>query len=387
MKKILIAASNYWTSPSQVGTHSIARAMVDLGWQVFFVSEPITPFHFLQRNNAQLKQRHEIHKAGGISYFDDKLFTYVPFSLAAPQSYLFLRSRFVHQNWQNFTLPNIIQLIKEKGFGEVDILYFDNSIQSFWLNEIKYKKSIFRFVDNYSGYKKFTKNTKELERFLAENIDVVLYSAENLEKYLEQYSIKEKIFFPNGVDFRHFNNPAEMPEEYNSIKGPIAVYAGEMEVRFDFDLVKIAAKRLPEFSFVLIGEDSTAKRELGTFKNVHLLGRKSFDVLPGYFQHADVGIIPFKTKELGDLIDFVNPLKMHQYFAAGIPVVCSEWDAVKRLNPPAYLFKTEEEFVGYLKQACNEPFDKSRFFEFAKPLDWSEKIKRLLNDLGFADEK
>ena len=113
MKKILIAASNYWTSPSQVGTHSIARAMVDLGWQVFFVSEPITPFHFLQRNNAQLKQRHEIHKAGGVSYFDDKLFTYVPFSLAAPQSYPFLRSKFVHQNWQNFTRPNIIKLIKE----------------------------------------------------------------------------------------------------------------------------------------------------------------------------------------------------------------------------------------------------------------------------------
>ena len=351
MKKILIAASNHWTSPSQVGTHSIARALVKLGWQVMFVSEPITPFHFLKRDNAILKQRHEIYKSGGISCCDGKLFAYVPFSLAAPQSYPFLRSDFVHQNWQRFTRPNVAKFIRNKGFGEVDILYFDNSIQSFWLKEIKHNKSVFRFADNYSGYKKFTSGTEKLERTLAENVDAVLYTAENLRVYLDKYKIKNKIFFPNGVDFFHFNKPAPKPDEYNSFSRPIAVYAGEMEVRFDFELIEFAARSLPDFEFVLIGNESFAKRKINSLPNIHFLGGKNYDDLPGYFQHADVGMIPFNVKKHGELIKYVNPLKMYQYFSAGIPTVTSKWETVAELNPPAYFYDAKDDFVKQLQAA------------------------------------
>ena len=72
-KKVLILAANHWTSPSQVGTHSIAKEFVKSGWDVAFISDPISPFHFLKRNKSLITQRLEIYKSGGQKYLSDRL--------------------------------------------------------------------------------------------------------------------------------------------------------------------------------------------------------------------------------------------------------------------------------------------------------------------------
>lgn len=35
-KKVIMACSNYWTSPLQVGSHQIAKVFVKKGWEVAF---------------------------------------------------------------------------------------------------------------------------------------------------------------------------------------------------------------------------------------------------------------------------------------------------------------------------------------------------------------
>lgn len=380
-KKALIAASNYWTSPSQVGTHSITKALLKKGWDVAFISEPVSPFHLLKSNDL-IKQRFEIYKNGGITDNDNSLWAYVPFSIFTPQNKPFFKSKFVYEKWQNLSSPNIINKVREKNFGNVDLLYFDNSIQSFWLNEIKYKKSVFRVADNYAGYEKYTPYNRVLERRICESVDLVFYTASNLKNYISDFRTRKELFFPNGVDFEHFNTPVkEIPSVYHSIRSPRIVYIGEMEVRFDFEIVKTAAEKLPEFNFVLIGNDEKSKKFFENIPNVHTTGHIPYSELPKYLQHADLGIIPFNIKEHGDLIKFVNPLKIHQYFSAGLPVIASKWEELEKMQTPAKLYDNEEEFVELIKETINEVADKQKLNDFARESDWQKKVDIMLNEL------
>ena len=46
-KKILMAVANYYTSSFQVGSHHFARTFEKIGYQVLFISNPISPIHTL----------------------------------------------------------------------------------------------------------------------------------------------------------------------------------------------------------------------------------------------------------------------------------------------------------------------------------------------------
>ncbi|MFQ5530272.1 MAG: glycosyltransferase, partial [Gemmatimonadota bacterium] len=60
--------------------------------------------------------------------------------------------------------------------------------------------------------------------------------------------------------------------------------------------------------------------ELETRPNVHFLGEKSSRELARYPQHFDVGIMPYTVD---GYTKYISPLKLHEYLAAGKPVVGS----------------------------------------------------------------
>ena len=61
-KKVLMAVANYYTSPFQVGSHHYARAFEKLGYEVLFISNPISPIHKIFANSNELKERERIYK-------------------------------------------------------------------------------------------------------------------------------------------------------------------------------------------------------------------------------------------------------------------------------------------------------------------------------------
>ena len=54
-KKALMACCNYWDSPFHVGSHHIAKNLLELGWQVGFVSDPISLLHVCKGLTDDLK--------------------------------------------------------------------------------------------------------------------------------------------------------------------------------------------------------------------------------------------------------------------------------------------------------------------------------------------
>jgi hypothetical protein len=383
-KKVFVISTNHWTSPFQVGTHELTKEFIKAGWKVAFISDPISPLHLLKTNNSSIYSRFNIYMSGGEFYYYDQLWTYIPFTLLPPQNVPILRSKFIYENWNKFTFPNVYKKICKIGFDEVDLIYFDGYVHAFWLDKIKYKKSVLRIADVTSGFPKYTKHSENIERELARSVDLVVYTAHNLSSYVSNLSPKKSYYLSNGVNFDHFHNGSrQMPEEFIKIPEPRIVYIGAMDFWFNFELLQFAADQLPEYSFILIGNDSIAKLKFKNRKNIYLLGTRPYNDIPMYLHNSNVGIIPFNYKDFPLLVNSINPLKLYQYFACGLPVVAAKWDELLNINSPAVLYKDKDKFVQLLRKTLAEIVDIDSLISFARKADWSNKYKELIDELGF----
>ena len=383
-KKVLMAVANYYTSPFQVGSHHYARAFEKLGYEVLFISNPISPIHKIFANSSELKERERIYKKGGESA--GGIFYYVPHSLFTPQNKPFLSSNFVLNNWQNFTCPNLLNFIKKQGFGEVDILWFDSPLFGFLLDTITYKKSILRIADYSKGFNAVSDAQFKAEINIANKVDTVIYTAKNLKEKYDQIKDKSKMkYVPNGIDLDFFKAAdRSLPQELEDIPEPRVIYVGAIHDWFDVDLVYYCAKNLPNYSFIIIGPEQKDLSLLKKLKNVHILGAISYDKIPAFLYNSQAGIIPFNVKDYPDLVNSINPLKVYEYFAAGIPVVAISWQELKQLEDLVFLSNSKEDFILNIEKSMHSDKDRmDKAANFIKDNDWNAKIQKILNLLFY----
>lgn len=381
--KVLIAAIEFWDAPCQVGSHQIAREFLRAGWEVAFISAPLTPFHLLKIKDPVTLQRFSSYRSGGKTEYEGKLWCYTPFSLIAPDLRPIFNSKTFAENWHNLSYPNLPEMVKKAGFGDVDLLYFDSIYQPFWLDNISYKKSLLRIHDATSAFSGFSKGLKQVEGKIAQSVDSVVYSAKTLEKYVKDLSPNNIFYMPNGVNCEFFTNGSHnIPQEYKEITSPIAVYVGTLGEWFDFELFNSVAQSLPDVAFVLIGPDTLAREKVRPLSNVHIIGSKKHQELPQYLHNANVGIIPFDVLNHAELIGSVNPLKLYEYMACGLPVVSMNWEELRLINSPAILCNTTSEFSSAVKKSIEEETDKSLYIEYAKKHDWEKSFNNLLKFIG-----
>jgi glycosyltransferase involved in cell wall biosynthesis len=326
----------------------------------------------------ELAGRWRNYRSGGAEYLDGAVTAYVPGSLIVPHNKFLINSAFVARNWFRFAVPNIGTKLKKLGFGEVDLLYFDNPYQNYISSIIQCRSSVYRMPDNAAGYDRAIPVTEELDTELVGRVDHVLYTSSGLKSKLQSLSVKRAIFFPNGVDYDHFATvKAEKPALYKTIEGPIVVYVGELEERFDFALVLSAARQLPHVTFILIGPAKSAVQILGGQANIRMTGAVSYGLLAPYLQYATVGIVPLNIRLKASLINSINPLKLYQYMAAGLPVVATGWPALQQLGTPAKLSWSAAEFISAIDSCVTQREDPNVFREFAAKHDWKTRVLEL----------
>jgi Glycosyltransferase len=381
--KVLFASPNYWLSPFQVGSHHIARGFVAAGWDVAFVSDPISPLHLAGRRSRELRDRAAIYRSGGLADLDGHLWAYVPGALAIPHQAPILRSSWLHRNWSSLSFPNVVRKVRGRGFGDVDLLYFDSSIQNFWLGAIKHRKSVLRIADRNVGFDHHTDAMEVHQRELARACDLVVYSARTLETDVIAMGARRRLHLPNGVDFRHFAaSDRSIPLDLAAIPRPIAAYVGAIDEWFDFATVNRLVAALPNVSFVIIGPERLARQRLTPRQNLYLLGRRPHQDIPRYLHNADVGLIPFDAVGHGELIRGINPLKLYEYLACGLPVVATYWEELAGLGSPAILCRNPEEFIQGVKRAMSRSGDRATAVGFAKKADWQQRVEALIDHLA-----
>ncbi|MDI6740461.1 MAG: glycosyltransferase [Candidatus Edwardsbacteria bacterium] len=164
-----------------------------------------------------------------------------------------------------------------------------------------------------------------MEGELISRADLVVASAKELAALKSRFG-KPVALIPHGVDHAHFAaalmmRPGQFPDDVKNIKHPVIGFYGEINDWIDTDMLASLARLRPDWSLVLLGRIAAEAGNLGhllKLPNVRWLGQKRYQELPAYCAAFDVALIPMK---LNDLTRSVNPLKLREYLAAGVPVV------------------------------------------------------------------
>lgn len=165
-------------------------------------------------------------------------------------------------------------------------------------------------------------------------------------------------FLPQGVDLNHFTPKRKNSiQRFKGMKSPIIGFFGLISEWVDLEIIIHLAKTLPDYSIVLIGDTVIDTSVLKQFPNINFTGKVSYELLPEYASEFSVGIIPFK---INDLTKAVNPLKLIEYLALGLPVVTTPMDEVIQFKDYICIAKEKEEFVQMVKNEILSDSDSKR---------------------------
>jgi glycosyltransferase involved in cell wall biosynthesis len=198
---------------------------------------------------------------------------------------------------------------------------------------------VFHATENYFDFGSLSEEWLNCCRFAIESCDLVVCCSSGVAAGLSRNTqCNEFLTLPNGCDFSKYSQPAPARGEWaarladwHEADRRIAVFAGNINHRVDFDLIEALVARCPELGFALVGPvdfsnlsaaQQSGWRRLQRAGNVRALGRVPADDLPALYRRCDVGIIPYRT-DLPMVVENGFPLKVLEMAAAGLPVVAS----------------------------------------------------------------
>ena len=200
---------------------------------------------------------------------------------------------------------------------------------------------------------------------------------------------------PNGVDFEAFARASALgvgrdtgrsgaggsrgEDPLRDWPRPRVGYLGHLEDRLDVALLLEAARARPDWSWVLVGPVHPACRErfapLMAQPNVAWLGARPPAQTPRFLAALDVGLLPFVASPQ---TRSVYPLKLHEYLAAGLPVVATPFadlpgaeEVVCRVRN-GNLVEAVERALG----TCDEA-SRSRRQAIARQADWQVRVRQV----------
>jgi GT2 family glycosyltransferase len=234
---------------------------------------------------------------------------------------------------------------------------------------------VFDVLDEFSGFSNAHPDIKKFEEQMTGIADYFICTSRKIYEGLKSKKNNVQLI-PNAVEFNFFNR---LPKNklLKDLAKPIIGYYGAIAEWFDIGLIEFIARQKPGWNIVLIGHTfGAALNRLEQFANVHLLGEKPYDSLPGYLYWFDVCLIPFK---LSDLILSCNPVKFYEYISSGKPVVSTNLPEIHPYSDIVYLATGKEEFLEKIQLALKENDVKIRKkrINTAKKNDWNQRLEEI----------
>jgi hypothetical protein len=199
-----------------------------------------------------------------------------------------------------------------------------------------------------------------------------------------------------GFDLDTFSKKrlASTPKDILAIPKPRIGFIGNISERMDIQYLEKLTKLLPDYSFVFIGPKDQTYRELlssspafsierlSKRKNVYLLDSKPRAQLPSYISNFQIGIIPYNTSHAFNR--FSLPVKTHEYFYMGIPVIATGIPELIRLQPHIYICPTAESASKQARKITqrgwNNTYAKQQK-KLAISQSWRNKINQMLEHI------
>jgi len=218
----------------------------------------------------------------------------------------------------------------------------------------------------------------EMEKDLLAGSDLVFTSAGGL--YQSKKPFAETIHLvPNAADVGHFARAdceeTRVPEEIAGISRPLLGFVGVIHDWIDLELIEYVARQRPGWSVAMIGPVGPGINvaRLRELPNVHFLGRKDKEDLPGYIKAFDVCLNTFRKNRLTDR---VSPLKLYEYLASGRPVVSVEMPGVVEFRDIIEIAGDYDGFLDAVERALTQESEekKRRRMEIAAENSWENRL-------------
>lgn len=214
----------------------------------------------------------------------------------------------------------------------------------------------------------------EVERMVVSSVDrTFCVSSPLVEKMQRLVPGSDAELMPNAVESDF------LPAGYcrDSDRSPRVVgYFGHLSAAwFDWEAFAEIALSRPEYQFEVIGH--SAPEGLNLPANVTLLGPKPWQELHRYAARWSVAIIPFR---MGLLSDGVDPIKIYEYLAFGLPVVSFLMPQISQY-PYTTTVDSVVDFCLALDRACKEVPQRKVIDEFIAKNTWEVRVDRLLSVL------
>ncbi|MGE0486787.1 MAG: glycosyltransferase [Gammaproteobacteria bacterium] len=256
-----------------------------------------------------------------------------------------------------------------------------------FVDEVEHDFLLYHVDDEYSFSESERPMSAGERKLLAAADCVFVHSPRLLE--LKGACNPNTVFLPNGVDYLPFSSPVPEHPELAAIPRPRLGYAGVVKSQLDLDLLLALARVRPDWSLVLVGplgntnDKAATLAALQALPNVYLLGRKPLADLPAYVQHFDVGIMPYAINAYTSCI---YPLKLHEYLAAGIPVVStpirSALDFSGILGIAADVDGWCQAVEAALAGSAHDTGGREMRQQLARQHDWSHIVARIAVEIG-----
>lgn len=314
--------------------------------QVLYVEPPFSPLHLAGGLRRGRKRSRKPRPSGEIN-----ISLLSPFTLLPHQNQPLLRSRFVLANWMRFATPGVRSALISTAFYNPSLIICGTALYSALALSMPAKVRAYRLADDERLFASSSHALIDQAKAHAAQFDVVLATTTLLAASAEALGVKRIVQLPNGVDPKRFlaSIADRPPDDLARIPAPRIIYAGATETWFDWQTLTQAATELPSANVVILNTSGAMPTNLPG--NIHILGRKPHDALANYMTHCDAGIIPFRLESNAAAIAAIDPIKLWEYLACGLPVVASnQLDLVPRPGS-IWHYKDGSGFVECLKAA------------------------------------
>jgi len=180
---------------------------------------------------------------------------------------------------------------------------------------------VYHCIDDYREFTDAPREAYEvMEDSLSRLADLTVVSSSRLLG-LRRAAARNITYLPHGVDLTWFERALEedlVLEDVDELPRPLAGFVGRIGDWIDVELVFRSAEAMPDWSFVVVGPTNIDLTPYSRLPNLVFVGLKSFPEIPHYIKRFSVALLPFVDNAVSAS---VNPLKLYEYLAVGVPVV------------------------------------------------------------------
>jgi glycosyltransferase involved in cell wall biosynthesis len=166
----------------------------------------------------------------------------------------------------------------------------------------------------------------------------------------------------------------------------VAVFAGNINGRLDFELLERMAASNDSTLVVLVGPvapldalDAEIWRRVVGLPNVRHLGSRTAEELAALYRSADIGFIPYRRKDW--IVRNGFPLKTLEMAATGLPVVASNMRPIVGLASAIAVAEDDQRFLDFfasLSRSALTDEERLELLEVAEANDYDRKFEEIV---------